>query len=289
MSLFDQLVKDALDQDQSLTALKPVVEKELLHHEILREMADSGLLKGLVFMGGTCLRNCYGSPRLSEDLDFSTGAASPHERLDAKMRRLGNRTSEVLEEKYGFSVSISEPKIDAGDTRTWKLTIYTRPTQPHLPAQRVHIDICSVPSVNPQPVMLKNYYQIDMGTSGLILQAETKQEILADKWVALAFRPNRIKQRDLWDIQWLTTARNTALDTSLVDQKIRLRGRTAPDFLKTLHQRINEVEHGYSDFLFEMKRFLPSGLPKETVENPDYWQVLLHTLQEGFEHLQRTA
>ncbi len=288
MGLFDQLVKDVLDQNQSLTNLKTVVEKELLHHEILREMADSGLLKELVFMGGTCLRNCYGSPGLSEDLDFSTGAALPHETLDGRMRCLGSRTRKVLEEKYGFSVGISEPKLDAGDTRTWKLTIYTRSTQPLLPAQRVHIDICSVPSIKSQPVMLKNYYQIEMGTSGLILQAESKQEILADKWIALAFRPNRIKQRDLWDIQWLN-AQSTNLATSLVQQKIHLRDRTVPDFLETLHRRIDELEHGYDNFLFEMKRFLPTDLRKKTVENPDYWQVLRHTLQEGFEHLQRTA
>jgi predicted nucleotidyltransferase component of viral defense system len=49
------------------------VEKELLHHDILREMSMAGLLKNLTFIGGTCLRACYGSSRLSEDLDFTGG------------------------------------------------------------------------------------------------------------------------------------------------------------------------------------------------------------------------
>ena len=31
----------------------------------------------------------------------------------------------------------------------------------------------------------------------------SREEILADKFLALAFRPNRIKNRDLWDIVWL--------------------------------------------------------------------------------------
>lgn len=67
MSLFDQLVDEAVRSRGELAPLRPVVEKELLHHDILREMSEAGLLAGLTFIGGTCLRACYGSPRLSED------------------------------------------------------------------------------------------------------------------------------------------------------------------------------------------------------------------------------
>jgi len=42
-----------------------------------------------------------------------------------------------------------------------------------------------------------------MGTSGLILQAESRVEIFMDKVVAFTLRPNRIKNRDLWDLAWL--------------------------------------------------------------------------------------
>jgi len=51
--------------------MAPVIEKELLHYEILRAMEEDGLLGGLVFQGGTCLRLCYGASRYSEDLDFA--------------------------------------------------------------------------------------------------------------------------------------------------------------------------------------------------------------------------
>ena len=74
MSLFDQLVGEALRSRGDLTTLRPVVEKELLHHDILRELSGAGLLTSLTFIGGTCLRACYGSPRLSEDLDFTGGS-----------------------------------------------------------------------------------------------------------------------------------------------------------------------------------------------------------------------
>ncbi len=61
MSLFDALVDEAIRNSPELAVLRPVVEKELLHHDILRLMSDAGLLVLLTFIGGTCLRACYGS------------------------------------------------------------------------------------------------------------------------------------------------------------------------------------------------------------------------------------
>ncbi|MCL7945172.1 nucleotidyl transferase AbiEii/AbiGii toxin family protein [Marinobacter sp. ATCH36] len=57
-----------------LSVLRPVVEKEILHHDILRELSHADLLQRLTFIGGTCLRACYASNRMSEDPYF-TGCA----------------------------------------------------------------------------------------------------------------------------------------------------------------------------------------------------------------------
>ena len=73
MNLFDQLVTEALRNQPNLSSLRIVVEKELLHHDILRTLSQNNLLADLTFIGGTCLRTCYGSIRLSEDLDFTGG------------------------------------------------------------------------------------------------------------------------------------------------------------------------------------------------------------------------
>ena len=40
MSRFDEVVQEALRGRADRTVLRPVVEKELLHHDILREMGD---------------------------------------------------------------------------------------------------------------------------------------------------------------------------------------------------------------------------------------------------------
>ena len=53
--------------------LVSVIEKELIHYDIIRSMSENGFLKDLCFQGGTSLRLCYQSQRYSEDLDFTGG------------------------------------------------------------------------------------------------------------------------------------------------------------------------------------------------------------------------
>ncbi|MGX9367273.1 nucleotidyl transferase AbiEii/AbiGii toxin family protein [Desulfoplanes sp. PS50] len=45
--------------------MRPVIEKELLHYDILFSLDKEGLLDILTFQGGTSLRLCYGAPRFS--------------------------------------------------------------------------------------------------------------------------------------------------------------------------------------------------------------------------------
>jgi len=44
--------------------------KELLHLYVLDFLYKHDKFRELIFYGGTCLRHCFGLPRLSEDLDF---------------------------------------------------------------------------------------------------------------------------------------------------------------------------------------------------------------------------
>jgi len=280
MTLFDQLVDEGLKAQAELAPLRVVVEKELLHHDILREMAEAGLLQNLAFMGGTCLRACYGSNRLSENLDFTGGADFKREQLMA----LGDVLISHLQTKYGLTVKVSEPHRETGNVDTWKLKVITHPEQPNMPMQRINIDICAIPSYDAKPMMLRNHYGVDMGTSGLILQAESREEILANKLVALALCPNRIKNRDLWDITWL---RQQAVDLplELVVKKIADHRQERGRFAELLEERVQLLRDGDSlraDFTKEMQRFLPPEVAKRTVENGDFWVYLCDTVvQEG--------
>ena len=278
MSLFDQLVDQALQTRADLSPLRSVVEKELLHHDILREMAAAGLLAGLTFIGGTCLRACYGSSRLSEDLDFTGG----NEFRRSDLAELGNVLTHRLKSRYGLPVRVSEPVKTGGKISTWKLVIETRPGQRHLPAQRINLDICGIPSHDPRPMMLRNLYGIDLGTSGLILQAQSREEILADKVIAVAFRENRIKNRDLWDIGWLTQ-QSVELPAHLIPVKIRDHDRDAAAFIALLEARLAALRTQSDvrlEFIKEMRRFLPVAAVRETIEKASYWGYLTEIVAE---------
>jgi len=272
MNLFDRLVDEALANRVDLAPLRPVVEKELLHHDILREMSQAGLLAKLTFIGDTCLRACYGSSRLSEDLNFTGGADFTRESLAT----LADVLVVCLKNKYGLTVEVSEPTREAGNVDTWKLKVLTRPLQRHLPAQRINIDICAIPSYAPRPMMLRNPYGVDMGTSGLILQAQSREEIFADKLVAFALRPDRLKNRDLWDMAWLQQ-QGVALPLALLPGKLADRRLTSADFLPLLNSRAQMLltePKLHEDFRKVMHRFLPVELVRETVDQATFWDYL---------------
>lgn len=56
---------------------------------LLKEIFDSSLGKRLVFKGGTALRLAYGSPRFSEDLDFSLLETISEKEFCGLMQRIG--------------------------------------------------------------------------------------------------------------------------------------------------------------------------------------------------------
>lgn len=278
MSLLDRLVDEALKSRADLATLRPVVEKELLHHDILREMSEAGLLAGLTFIGGTCLRACYGSARLSEYLDFTGGRHFKRSDLAA----LGRVLTDKLQTRYGLPVSVSDPVKTGAKVSTWKLMIETRGDKKHLPAQRIHVDICAIPSHDPRPMMLRNLYGIDLGTSGLILQAQSREEILADKMIAFAFRENRIKNCDLWDIAWLVQ-QGVKLPAHLIPLKVRDYRHSDAAFIKLVKGRLADLKtmpEMKRDFLQEMRRFLPSTTVRNTLENPAYWTYLNQVISD---------
>lgn len=261
MTLFNRLVDEALQNQPSYLGLRAVVEKELLHRDILNLMSNEGYLDHLTFIGGTCLRACYGGSRLSEDLDFTGGADFSKEDLTF----LGKTLSHTLEERYGLNVNVTDPKKEGGMVSTWKIKIETRPESTHLPAQRINIDVCALPSYDRRPQLIQNIYRINHGFESIIVQAQSLEEIYIDKIIAVALRENRLKYRDLWDIQWMH-ARGIQPTWSLLPLKLKDRSVSFKDFLSLFKQRVQLMSNDASlevEFTKEMSRFLPVGsLPK---------------------------
>lgn len=272
MSLFDRLVDEAIQNQKDLAPLRIVVEKELLHHDILATLNDAGLLRHLTFMGGTCLRSCYGSNRLSEDLDF-TGSLNFSRDVLAQMADV---LVKKLMKKYGLKVEVSEPIREQGNVDTWKIKVQTRPQQKNIPVQRINIDVCSIPSYQAKPMMLINPYGVEMGTDNLILQAESLEEIYIDKMLAFAFRPNRLKARDLWDISWLSR-KGIQPAFELITRKISNHQRKFDEYLELFNERVKMMREDsqiHKDFMTEMSRFLPPEVTARTIKQLDFWDYL---------------
>jgi len=280
MSLFDDLVNEALNNQQNLAPLRTVVEKEILHRDILRSLSGSGLLSQLTFIGGTCLRACYGSNRLSEDLDFTGGSDFTRDQLAAMSKVL----IESLKAKYGLEVSVSEPVREEGNVDTWKLKVQTSPGRKDLPAQRINIDVCTIPSYQPRPMTLLNPYGVEMGANGLILQVQSREEIFADKLLAFALRPNKLKNRDLWDIAWLHEQQiKPALE--LIKTKLNDHQSEVGNYLKSFSKRTESLKNDQliaTEFRKEMSRFLPNETVKQTVNSENFW-VYLSNLMESYQ------
>lgn len=100
---FEKILREAMKKP-GLALMKPVVEKELLHYEIFQALNKEGLLKDLVFQGGTSLRMCRGSERFSEDLDFSGGVDFSAE----KMNKIKECVEKHIGERFGLKIDVSQ-------------------------------------------------------------------------------------------------------------------------------------------------------------------------------------
>ena len=116
--------------------LTPVIEKEIVHYEIIRSLGRNGLLQDITFQGGTSLRLCYGSQRYSEDLDFVAGDKFDSLPLDDFSRTL---RCDLLR-SYDTEVSVREPKVindlDGVGMRRWTVSVNTNIARPDF--RRIH-------------------------------------------------------------------------------------------------------------------------------------------------------
>lgn len=275
MNLFDELVTEALKNQPNLSSLRVVVEKELLHHDILRILSQNHLLSDLTFIGGTCLRACYGGIRLSEDLDFTGGKEFTRNRLAT----MGGILTDTLKEKYGLEIIVKEP---IKDINTWNVKIETKPKQKHLPTQKINIDICAVCSYEKQPMLLLNPYRVDMGTNGLVIQAQSREEIYTDKLLSFALRPNRLKYRDLWDIVWLHQ-QGLKPHFELLSNKLNDRHLTSKYFIDQFNKRrklLTEDIKLKMEFKKEMYRFLPLKQINEIIEQNNLWDFIVYLVSD---------
>ncbi|SPY76872.1 nucleotidyl transferase AbiEii/AbiGii toxin family protein [Providencia rustigianii] len=268
--MLKQQIRQIIQVNPDYAAITPVIEKEILHHDIMDVLIRQGAMQRLTFIGGTSLRMCYNSSRLSEDLDFNGG----HDFKPTEFDGLEFEIQKYIQNKYETDVWVNKPSEEKlGDTVSWKISIVKEANRPDLPRQKMHIDVCAIPSFDIEKRPLLNHYDIVVPTEGILVPVQSLQETLADKLIALAYRARRIKPRDIWDIVWIKQ-RGISLSKTLVEKKLIARNKEIDDFHHAIAIQLNKLmqeDDLRNDFNAEMSRFIPKQIKERTVDNPEYW------------------
>ncbi|ONF42572.1 hypothetical protein BTO32_15305 [Marinobacter lutaoensis] len=275
---FNALVDRAM-QDDSLQHMRPVIEKELIHYDLLYALDREGLLDDLVFQGGTSLRLCYGANRFSEDLDFAGGADFSARQL-TEMKQC---VEDYLSARYGLEVSVKEPsslrkELEYAELKIdkWQIKIVTAPGRPDLPSQKIKLEVANIPAhtKTARPLM-RNYDFLPDGYEDLLIMVETPSEIMADKLISLPATERYVRNRDIWDLAWLSNQRGCELDADLVERKIMdYRIDDYPGKLDAMISRLPEIIAG-KPFHDEMGRFLPANVHQRTLAQPKFHSYLV--------------
>lgn len=273
---FNQLV-DKVMSEKGYAHMRPVIEKELLHYDILFALEKEGILDQITFQGGTCLRLCYGSQRYSEDLDFVGG----NDFSSKQVQEIKLIVETYLGKRYGLEVNVKEPKELAElpeykDIKVdrWQVSINTSPQRKDIPKQRIKLEIANVAVYTRVPQSIEqNYEVLPDGYDDMLVLSESLDEIMADKIVSLVSCQKRIRHRDIWDLKWLKQ-KKAVINPEFILAKIKdYRIYNYQDMLEQMILNLKTIVHG-KPFLDEMTRFLPSNVQERTLSKPKYLQSL---------------
>lgn len=279
---FEALVARAM-AEPGRQAMRPVIEKELLHFDILFALDREGLLDDLTFQGGTSLRLCYGASRFSEDLDFAGG--SDFQSADVAAIKACIET--YVSQRYRLEVTVKppaalrhEPAYEEIKVDKWQVAVVTSPSRPDLAKQRIKLEIANIPAYTRQARSLQVHYPfLPDGYGDLLVICESLDEILADKLVSLVNTHKYVRYRDIWDLQWLKQ-QGAKPNTDLIEQKLRdYRVEGYEEKARAMVDRLPDIIDSDA-FMNEMTRFLPADTLERTLHKVKFTAFLCRELSE---------
>ncbi|MGL5299063.1 MAG: nucleotidyl transferase AbiEii/AbiGii toxin family protein [Plesiomonas sp.] len=281
---FALLVNKAM-QVENVSHMRTVIEKELLHYDILFALEKGGLLGKLTFQGGTSLRLCYGGNRFSEDLDFAGGK----DFSSAMLADMKHYIEKHIGERYGLEVTVKEPKDLKKDPEyselnidKWQIAIVTSPERKDLPKQKIKVEVANIPAYTrePQPLQIKYDFLPD-GYSDTLILTESLDEVMADKIISLPATTKHVRHRDIWDLAWLqqqgATLKMELVKNKVSDYKLEHFNKMLENFLKRLPGIVSSEA-----FIAEMKRFLPTDVFDRTLAQDKFQIYLQNNLAKLF-------
>ncbi len=286
---FNAMVELAMTSS-SRRHMRPVVEKELLHYDILFSLDREGLLDSLTFQGGTSLRLCYGSSRFSEDLDFTGGAD-----FDGRMLQgIKSCIEKQVGRRYGLEVSVKEPADIESESDyaglsidKWQVAVVTAPERRDLPKQRIKVEVANIPSYSRElKSLILNYDFLPDGYGDTLILVETLDEMMADKLVSLVNTIRYVRQRDIWDLRWLRL-HGASIKPMWIKKKVDDYG--IDDYLDRLDnmwQQLPDIIYG-AQFRKELTRFIPVDVQESTLLKEKFYDFLVTEIRNLLQSVKR--
>lgn len=227
--------------------------REYLQVLILKAIYLSKYGKALSFMGGTCLRMCYGLKRYSEDLDFT---------LDRKIPGYSfNELNEIVAsflKNTDFEVDFKfneEKTVQTSFIRVSKV-LHLFGVSP-LKTQKLHVKL----EVDTKPVKIsdkerESFFLTKFDEIFPIIK-QTDEILFAGKIAAILIR-SFTKGRDFYDLIWFLT-RRTGIDLNYLNSRLKqadlsLNFKDPKAVIHELEKRISQVDT--KAILKDMGRFL---------------------------------
>ena len=230
-----------------------IILKESLQFLALTTIYEDPLSTQITFQGGTCLRFLYGGIRYSEDLDFVTP-------LDEKsLNNVFERIKDILKKKIFILEGEIEMRIQKKAPKLSRWKIYFMSFR-KLFSTSFTIELANYPSYTQKILPLRTPAEVP-SIPFMLIRAESEEEILADKIVAIGGR-KYIKGRDIFDI-WMLVQRNINPDIELIRKKLS-------DYSVSTQKLKNNIELIQPDIVKrEMSSFLPIHFRRQ-IESDNY-------------------
>ena len=222
--------------------------QEQMQKAVLTSMSRQNAFRNLVFQGGTALRLFYNNPRFSEDLDF----ASIQDVETFDIEKILTNSTRFISSFFPFLQQV-KGRMQKQDNL---LQRYILTTQSTVSEQRIrlHVEVAMIPSYHHE-LRILSFPPLQP-----VVRVETREEILADKLLALGSR-SYLKGRDLWDIYFLTKEQELSVNWELVWTKAADYQEKTKQVKKGLQQSVTTLDtQGIAILDSEMKRFLPPAM-----------------------------
>lgn len=240
------------------------IVREYLQVLILKAIYQSKYGRGLSFLGGTCLRICYGLKRYSEDLDFALDRKIP----DYSFKELNETISGFLRNTdFEADVKADDSKIVQKSFIRVNKILHLFGISP-LKDQKLHVKLeIDTNPVNVPDKKIETFFVSKFNEMFPILK-HTEDTLFAGKIGAVLNRAYT-KGRDFYDLIWYLNRKKEInfdyLNLSMKQSGLRLRFKNNAEVMKALEEKISKTD--INKILFDIGRFLEDDTECEWIKN----------------------